>query len=247
MEKNVTSERANKSLKMFLTLLKRLAASDSLNFSLVIGAANSGISITYLYDIALSHLRVTTPKYLYLPIFRAEKIGYDVNHESLLTNVTNALNQVDKSLNILFLDDEIGAGTAAHIALDLLVKAAEANHLSINRYTIIAEDLGFQNTYRKDIEVEFIPILKHPLDNVYNVLSGLIPAKLSKMIQAEVPEQNLRRTEVFNIALGLPIKIIEKKKPSLRTVELSTNLQNKCREFQNELKEKIKNTLDGLE
>jgi hypothetical protein len=161
--------------------------------------------------------------------------GNNIDHEILLPQVKSRLRELPKVVSVLFLDDEIGAGTAANIALELLTKAAAETNSTIQSYTIMAEDLGFQHTNRNDVEVSFIPISTHPLDGVYNVLSGLVPQELSNIIQHEAAQSPLRRSEIFNIALGLPIKARLENVPELKTILLSDNLEKGCRKFRDKL------------
>lgn len=247
MEQPVSIQRANYSLQKFIALVKRLADEEKLHYNLIIGPANSGISMVYLYDIVLSALKINKPSYLFLPIFRPEsplyESGTDISHNNLLSSVKDLISKLPKGLKVLFLDDEIGAGTAAHTALDLLVDAAKITGSKIEKFTIIAEDLVFQNTYRKDVAVDFIPISKHPLDGVYNVISGLVPHDLSEAIQSEFQGHKLRRTEVFNIALGVPIKVLVNNVPQLITMQLSEELEGKSKAFRDELESRIKEYL----
>lgn len=227
IELPVSHDRANTSLEAYVKTLVRVISSHK--FDLIVGAANSGVALAYIAKHVYKLLKFPTPKIVFLPIFREEKIGFSVNHSRLKSDISKVLHKKkDSRYKVLFVDDEIGAGIAAHATVDLLLEIlAEIQDNSARlEFSIIAEDLGFKSEYPKIAEIKFYPTLKHPLDGVYNTISGIIDQNIALEVARNFPNKKMLRSGIFNIVLDLPIKeLIAENVPKLVMYKKSRELR----------------------
>jgi hypothetical protein len=108
---------------------------------------------------------------------------------------------------VLFVDDEISAGTTAKVCLKALANSVQPCE-KID-FLIVAEDQGFHGLelegQEEHIKVTFVPFAPG-IEGLSNVITYLIPYRIKKMLNNEFPDDLISPHKLCNILLDLPIR-----------------------------------------
>jgi hypothetical protein len=241
-KENINREDAARSLAAFVAAIKRL---DLRSYDLVFGAGDSGQIMAWITRTIYEELGIAEPPFIVMPIYRhadeAETILFDNNifSEELKSAVSrNPVNEV------LFVDDEIGGGSAAAASIKLIEACLGKDK---RHYTIVAEDGGFDvRAVFTGLDVDFVPTKKRE-EGVFNAVAYLPDLELREEIEAllgDKVECYTAKTAMLTL-LDLPIKEFNDGRPAFtyryrdmvgREVE---DFERKQNDFQRQLRELI--------
>jgi broad-specificity NMP kinase len=197
------------SLQAFVQTIKKLAESGE-PFDVTAAAGDSGQLAARIAEEVFKALGKPVPPKLVAPVYRhadeAETILFD---NTILAPQFESWKMKPLS-NILFVDDEIGSGNAARGMLDLLLEI----NPSIQAYTIVAEDGGFDCPPEiQGIKAIFIST-RQRVPNTYNAISHTVPWKFQKPLkEVLVDEPDLNDKQIMCTLLNLPTKEFNDGKP----------------------------------
>jgi len=205
----------------FVEVISKLARSPA-KFDLVAAPANSGTILSYLFGEIYRQFNRIAPQALVLPIFTPYRFSeiaagaeLPFDHGALVDQAAAQLSRIKNLRTVIFLDDEVGHGTAFRSTMEVLLAAArQARKHGPRSCLIVAETngLGWLYTF-PPLEVQFEAFALRPDYSVSGTFFEIVPDELIRSIQAIFPE--LDRKAAIATALGLPIKQLSGRRPEL--------------------------------
>lgn len=200
-------------LVAFCESIKKLIINEALSCDCIIAAGNSGLFMANLTLMIYDVLKIARPPMLLMPFFRylpghRDDPAYLFKADAYQEDVKTFLSCHDlQGKNILFVDDEIGAGITALGIYGLL-----KNNVSDFKYYIVAEDQGFIVPKDKT-DIVFRPYAKE-IAGYNNLIFCFMPAELEDPIVAILGDD-----AVFpfhhraNLLLNIPLKSFNNGRP----------------------------------
>jgi hypoxanthine phosphoribosyltransferase len=193
-------------------VIKDLIIEKDVKFDYIIAAGNSGMSMAHFALLIFEILKKPKPILIPIPFFRYYP-GHNEDKNYIFPNKINfkdikqkAHANSNSSLNILFVDDEIGQGITALGILTLLRHSIlESGSYSQINYYIVAEDQGFKIPVSEK-SIHFHPIGKE-IEGYNNLIFCMIPYDLEHpIIEVFGDDKKLPFHQRANLLLNLPVK-----------------------------------------
>lgn len=196
----------------FCHTVDQLISDQGNPIDLLAAGGNSGMALEasteLIYEakgLSVPHtLRV--PLYRYLPGHSDDDPACRLDTGSLLGMVNEQVASIHPVHNVLFVDDEIYHGYTALGTLDLINQSlAQHNQPKVERYTIVAEDQGFEVPQGYP-EVRFVPY-DYELEGLNNVIFFFTPSEFEDKIAKVLGDDSVFPFHCrTNILLGVPVK-----------------------------------------
>lgn len=223
---------AQEHFKRFVGTIYRLVVEQQRRFDLLVGAGNSGVGMVKCTQLIYDHLQIQVPPTLVLPIYRhwpkdarTEENLFD--NAVLLPEVKRQLGGPGSLRKILFVDDEIGGGTALRAVVNLL-QLARPNQSGDMAVTVVAENHGFNADIKiAGISIQFFPYAEE-IKGLNNLVSYGIPYAIERPITRLYNDKQIGSVERFNLLLGEPVKKMENSQPcfSVEREELKRRIKD---------------------
>ncbi|QQS38425.1 phosphoribosyltransferase [Candidatus Woesebacteria bacterium] len=200
----------------YVKLLKRLIVNQNIHFDLIVGAGDSGMSMSKIAELVYIELGLVIPKLLTIPYYRFTKKNVSSGNEYLnpntyLSKVINTIQGISSIKHVLFVDDEIGQGNTVFGTIKILEKVLPDTKY-VDLY-ILAEDHGFDpKVLKTEIKIFFKPFSNSQKD-IYNAISYIIPYEIEKYITEKYSDETIGSKVRMNSLFGLPSKEMVKSVP----------------------------------
>lgn len=191
-------------------------------FDLVLAPYNSGAVIVQIASTVCA--RHNVPFFeptLFVPIFtpyryaadgkwdRPETMPYD--NSLIVPGLKAKCGTLPPPKNVLFIDDEIGNGTAFS-AVMAMVRTALGVEDDIS-CTIVAEENGFRTDYSlPGVRAKLVPFARRPSPDVNGILFHLVPEAI---VAAFEKVGVFDRKQILCTLMGLPVKVLEGCAPTI--------------------------------
>jgi|GEM_PF-6810333 len=210
---------AKEYLEGFRRVSRRLLREEQ--FDCILAPANSG-SIMYVLLRGLCHREnIFIPPAIIVPVFTRYKFpdGKELPFDNALAAeaVRPQLRAIDAPTitNVLFLDDEIGNGTAFSACWDVFRAAAGERIARTCTCTILAEENGFRSEYPLvGVQTRLAPFAKRPSPDVSGIIYHAFPEDPMCEFREAFGDRDIK--EIIATILGMPIKALAGRKPILR-------------------------------
>lgn len=190
----------------------KLIIIEKRDFNLIIAAGNSGLAVAQFLKMIYTGLDIIVPPVLEIPIMRFinENNKKLFDNSVLLEDIKSCLAKIEfpKTINILFVDDEIRYGSTAKNALNLIKNALDDLDISNNiKFTIVADEFGGFNWKPpfKSVFIDYRPFIKHTNPNK-NIILYNMPHDIFIQLRPVLNKLSLEERTAINILLDLPLK-----------------------------------------
>jgi hypothetical protein len=203
--------------KRFAAALYRLIELDCQAFDMILVGGNTGLVMAKFAQLVYEHLGKVAPYVIkttpqrYIP-------GKEETEDNLFDNSILELDirnqlidyRIPSGANVLFVDDEISAGTTAKVCLTALANALLDPLKQIN-FHIIAEDQGYRGLDLENsglgekVSVVFLPFAPG-IDGLSNVITYVVPHEIKLHLSNIFPDHLLSPHKLCNILLDLPVR-----------------------------------------
>lgn len=188
-------------IKYFAAVITRLLITEQINFDVVLGGGNSGLYMLKLTELVYDALGLPRPRFVCLPVVRNKrdpetKVESPFDNSVLLPEAKRQLEGIKEIKNILFVDDEIMAGTTSRSSIELVLKAVYGDLTNVHtNCAVVAEHHFFEWHHNTPyLSLRFFSNAK-VIPGINNMISRIVPEDFANRVRelvgfGEIPKFN---------------------------------------------------------